>query len=116
MATNTKNAKIGKIIALLALVFVPVATVSANTVRVSVSVAPVASIDITSETVDGGNTKYTATVTTNSINGFDVYAAPKDSNDWALIKTIDHYPTDEERIVTATSTDKDLRFSVVPRV
>lgn len=116
MATKTKNTKMGKILALLALVFIPVATVSANTVRVSVSVAPVASIDVVSETVDGKNIKYTATVTTNSVNGFDVYAASKDSNDWTLIKTVDHYPSDEERIVTATSTDEDLKFSVVPRV
>ena len=116
MATKTKNTKMGKILALLALVFIPVATVSANTVRVSVSVAPVASIDVVSETVDGKNIKYTATVTTNSVNGFDVYAASKDSNDWTLIKTVDHYPSDEERIVTATSTDEDLKFSVIPRV
>lgn len=116
MATKTKNTKMGKILALLALVFIPVATVSANTVRVSVSVAPVASIDVVSETVDGKNIKYTATVTTNSVNGFDVYAASKDGNDWTLIKSIDHYPSDEERIVTATSTDEDLKFSVVPRV
>ena len=116
MATKTKNTKMGKIIALLALIFVPVTTVSANTVRVSVSVAPVASIDVVSEPVDGKNVKYTATVTTNSASGFDVYAASKDGNDWVLIKSIDHYPSDEERIVTATSTDEDLRFSVIPRV
>lgn len=116
MATKIKNTKkIGKIIALLALVFVPVATVSANTVQVSVNIAPVASIDVAAE-VDGENIKYTATVTTNSTNGFDVYASSVDSDDWTLIKTVEHYPSDEERIVTATSTDKELKFSVIPRI
>lgn len=115
MATKIKNTKkIGKIITLLALIFVPTAAVSANTVRVSVNVAPVASIDVKSEQ-DGINVKYTGIVTTNSVNGFDVYAASKDSEDWVLIKTVEHYPSDEEKIITATSTDKDLKFSVIPR-
>ncbi len=116
MAKNTKNTKkIAKIIALLALVFMPVAAVSANTVQISVSIAPVASIEVESER-EGSNLKYTATVTTNSVTGFDVYASATDSDDWTLIKSVDHYPTDEERVVTATSSDKELKFTVVPRV
>jgi uncharacterized protein YpmB len=116
MATKTKNTKkIGKIIALLAVIFAPVAAVSASTVQISVSIAPVASIEVQSEK-DGNNIKYTATVTTNSVNGFDVYASSVDKEDWTLVKSVSHYPSDEERIVTATSTDKELKFTAIPRV
>lgn len=116
MAKNKNNTKkFVKIIALLALIFMPVAAVSANTVQITVNIAPVATIDVDSER-DGDNIKYIATVTTNSITGFDVYASATDSDDWTLIKSVDHYPTDEERVVTATSSDKELKFSVVPRV
>lgn len=114
MAKN-KTKKFGKFVALFALIFAPVAAVSASTVQVSVNIAPVASIEVESER-DGDNLKYTATVTTNSINGFDVYATSTDSDDWTLIKSVTHYPSDEERVVTATSTDKELKFTVIPRV
>ena len=92
----------------------PVAGVAcANTVKVSVSVAAVASVDVKTET-KGDETLYTAYVSTNSTNGFDLYVS-EDGKDWDIIKSVDHYPSDEEKVVTSTSTKADLRFKAEPR-
>ena len=109
-----KNKTALKALALAAALSVPVAGVAyANTVKISVSVAAVASVEVKAEE-KGDETLYTAYVSTNSTNGFDLYVS-EDGEDWDVIKSIDHYPSEEEKIVTSTSTKSDLKFKVEPR-
>ena len=82
-------------LALFGLALVPAGAALANTVNVSVIVAGVASIEkVESEERDGA-VIYTATVSTNSIKGYELYAS-SNGEDWTLIKTVDHYPTGDE--------------------
>lgn len=103
-----------KALVLAGALMLPVAGVAyANTVKVSVSVAAVASVDVETEERNG-EILYTAYVSTNSTNGFDLYVS-ENGEDWDVIKTVDHYPTDEEKVVTSTSTKPDLKFKAEPR-
>lgn len=102
-------------LALAAAISAPVAGVYANTVHISVNVEAVASVSVEQEeTADG--VQYTATVDTNSINGYDLYVSG-DGEEWTLIKSVDHYPSAEERVATSTTNSKDaeLKFKVEPR-
>ncbi len=113
MAIKIKNAKLLSIPALLALLCVPIATASANTVQIKVEVNPVADVEVVSEQ-RGNETKYTATVKTNSVNGFDVLVSSDNGKTYEFLKSVDDFIEGEPRIVTATSDSNSLKFKVVP--
>ena len=100
-------------LALAAFAFVPAGVALANTVEVVVNVAAVAEIKDVETKEENGITTYTATVSTNSIHGYNLYVS-SDGEDWSLIKTVDHYPTGEELKGTAKTTGGDVKFKVVP--
>ena len=98
---------------LSAAVLAPVAGAYANSVRISVQVAPVANVSVVSEQSDG-KTIYTATVATNSIDGFDLLVSSDNGNTYSLFKTVNTYPKPEEKIITAISDRNNLKFKAVP--
>lgn len=109
-----KTAKLAKMLAISAFALgVPAAATYASTVQVSVTVAAVADVSVTSEEKDG-EILYTATVKTNSVKGYDLYISA-DGEDWGLIKSVDHYPTGDDLVATSVSNRPDLKFKVEPR-
>jgi hypothetical protein len=91
---------------------IPVAGAYASSVQVTVNIAAVASIaNVETEVDEYGITTYTATVATNSIHGYKLYAS-SNGEDWTLIKTFEGYPTGEDLKGTAKTTGGDVKFKV----
>ena len=109
MAKNKKHLIIP---AILASVLVPIASVSASSVRVVVEVKPVAEATVTSETRDNITT-YSVSVLTNSYKGYDVLVSSDGGENYELFKSVDSSKKGAQ-IHTATSDNDNLKFKAVP--
>ena len=96
-------------------VLIPVTSVYANSVRVTVNVAPVANVRVATEK-RGDDTIYTATVTSNSLKGFDLFVSSDDGKTYELFKTVEKYTEDKQNVITAISGNPELKFKAVPRL
>ena len=96
-------------------VLIPVTTAYANSVRVTVNIAPVANVRVVSEQ-RGDETIYTATVVSNSIKGFDLLVSSDNGETYEVFKTVEKYVADKDNIYTAISGRSDLKFKAVPHL
>ena len=109
-----KKSKIIKALAVAGLVAAPAASVYANTLHVSVTVASVASIAEVIEEEDNDGKVVTAVVSTNSTNGYDLYVSA-DDHTWTKIKSVDHYPTGDELRASVRINGGEVKFKAEPR-